>query len=240
MSLLNVDLNLRLTYVTSYSKEFRDERLSQYALSMSERYVQTGFDDPKIPGVFKKFPFHPGNNKLKLSRIPLTEEQLDRYLESATKELKGKINDVLKNVSKPYTKEKINNMLQLVKQSEFLPGEELFDLGSLLVEKVRAMVISNSEDAEVDFRNHPSTENFSIWLATWKMIDIVCADFPESKAPSYLSLNNKPYTVLLGDTLPKIAQVNYGYANLWDIIWFQSGANFHPDRIMLGQKLILP
>jgi nucleoid-associated protein YgaU len=49
-----------------------------------------------------------------------------------------------------------------------------------------------------------------------------------------------PYTVIGGETLSKIALRFYGYENLWDFIWLNSGANFHPDLIIPGQKLTLP
>jgi nucleoid-associated protein YgaU len=72
------------------------------------------------------------------------------------------------------------------------------------------------------------------------MVDSIGADKPASLAPSHTLLYNKPYTVVSGDTLSKIALKYYGHENLWDIIWEASGRNFHPDQIVPGQKLCLP
>lgn len=220
-------------------------RLSPYALTFCQRFIPSGFDDPKVHSVFKKFPGRPGNLKHNINRQPLNDQQLDEYLEFIEEDLRKKMSDAFKNTSLPYTAEKINNLLNLAKQSDILPTasekeNELFQLGSLLVEKAREMTIAISEDAEKEFRNHPLSENFWKWMATLKMIDAIAADMPSGFAPAHIFLYNKPYTVVTGDTLSKIAQKFYGYENLWDIIWMDSGADFHPDRIVPGQKLSLP
>jgi nucleoid-associated protein YgaU len=77
-------------------------------------------------------------------------------------------------------------------------------------------------------------------MATLNMIDAIGADMPSGFAPAHTFLYNKPYIVVTGDTLSKIALKFYGYENLWDIIWLDSGADFHPDKIVPGQKLSLP
>ena len=220
-------------------------RLSPYALTFCQRFILSGFDDPKVHSVFKKFPSRPGNLKFKVNRQPLNDRQPDEYLEFIEEDLRQKMSDAFKNTNLPYTAEKTNNLLNLVKQSDLLPSasekkNELFQLGSLLAEKAREMTISISEDAEKEFRNHPSSENFWKWMATLKMIDAIGADMPSGFAPAHTFLYNKPYIVVTGDTLSKIALKFYGYENLWDIIWLDSGADFHPDKIVPGQKLSLP
>jgi hypothetical protein len=217
-------------------------RDSPYASSLCQRFVLSSFDDLKVKSYFKRFPLKTGDLKLKLYKPPLTDEQLDKYVELMEERLRQRMRDALKDVNIPYTKERINELLLLVKQSDVLPtnDEEIFDLGSLLVEKARAMTIVISEDAEKEFRRHPSSENFSKWIATVKMVDTLGAELPASYAPPFKPLYNKPYTVVTGDSLSKIALRYYGHANLWDFIWWNSGANFHPDLILPGQKLTLP
>ncbi|GEM_PF-7032899 len=217
-------------------------RISPYASTLCQRFVLSGFDDLKVRSYFKKFPKKPGDIKLRVSRTILTDEQLDKYIELMEDELRQKMRISLKNVNMPYTPEQVNELLLLVKQSEILAtnDKEILDLGSLLVEKARAMTIDISENAEKRYRKHPSSENYFKWMATVKMVDAVGAELPASFAPSFKPLYNKPYTVVTGDTLSKIALRVYGYENLWDFIWFNSGANFHPDLILPGQKLTLP
>jgi nucleoid-associated protein YgaU len=207
--------------------------------------VLSGFDDPKVQSVFKKFPSRPGGVKLKYNSTPLSDEQLDKSLELIEDNLREKMKQALKDVSMPNTVERINELLLLVRQSDVLPivtvqQYELFQLGSQLVEKARAMTIVIAEDSAKVFRNHPSSENYFKWLAANKMIDVIGADLPDNFAPPFIFLYNKPYTVTSGDTLSKIALKYYGHENLWDIIWEASGMNFHPDLIIPGQKLILP
>ena len=170
---------------------------------------------------------------------------MDEYLKHVEEELRPKMLAALKNATIPYTSKGVNDLLKLVKQSDILATvtrdeNAISRLGSLLVEKARAMTIAISEDAEKEFRRHPSSENHAKWMATIKMIDVIGADHPSSFAPAYTPLYRKPYSVISGDTLSKIALRFYGHANLWDIIWQQSGMNFHPDLIMPGQKLTLP
>lgn len=217
-------------------------RISPYASSLCQRFVISSFDDLKVKSYFKKFPNKPGDIKLRIGRNPLTDEQLDKYIGLMEERLRQRMRDSLKNNNIPYTSERINELLLLVKQSDVLPtnDEEIYNLGSLLVEKARAMTIVISEDAEKEFRIHPSSENFSKWMATVKMVDAIGADLPANYAPPFKLLYNKPYTVVTGDSLSKIALRFYGHANLWDFIWLNSGANFHPDLIIPGQKLSLP
>ncbi len=215
---------------------------SPYASLLSQRFVLSGFDNLKVTTFFKKFPNYPGSLKLRLGKASLTDEQLDKYVELMEEELRGRMRVALRNVNIPYTPERINELLLLVKQSDILAtnDKEILDLDSLLVDKARAMTISISENAEKEFRKHPSSENYFKWLATLKMIGAIGADIPESYAPQHIPLYKKPYSVISGDTLSKIALRFYGYENLWDIIWEASGMNFHPDMIIPGQKLILP
>jgi len=217
-------------------------RLSSYASTLCQRFVLSGFDDLKVTSFFKKHPIRPGKLKLTLVQAPLTDEQLDKYIELMEDGLKQRMRIALKNVNIPYTPERINELLLLVKQSDILAtnDQEILDLGSLLVEKARAMTIVNAEDTAKVFRNHPSSENYFKWLAANKMIDVIGADLPNNFAPPFKLLYNKPYTVSSGDTLSKIALKYYGHENLWDIIWEASGMNFHPDQIIPGQKLSLP
>lgn len=217
-------------------------RFSPFAALLCQRFILSGFDDLKVNSFFKKYPNKPGDLKLKLGKAPLTEEQLDKYIELMEDGLRERMRIELKNVNIPYTPERINELLLLVKQSDVLAtnDKEILDLGSLLVEKARAMTIIISENAEKEFRKHPSSENFFKWMATVKMVDAVGADQPKSFAPPFRLLYIKPYTVVMGDTLSKIALKFYGHANLWDFIWLNSGANFHPDLIIPGQKLTLP
>lgn len=217
-------------------------RLSAYASVQCQRFVLSGFDDQKVTSFFKKYPNRPGNLKLILVQAPLTDEQLDKYVELMEDELKQRMRIALKNVNIPYTPERINELLLLVKQSDILAtnDQEIMDLSCLLVDKARAMTIAIAEDAAKVFRNHPSSENFFKWLATNKMIDALGADIPDNFAPPHTFLYNKPYIVASGDTLSKIALKYYGHENLWDIIWMASGMNFHPDQIVPDQKIILP
>jgi nucleoid-associated protein YgaU len=217
-------------------------RLSAYASVLCQRFVPGGFDDQKVTSFFKKYPNRPGELKLTLVQAPLTDEQLDKYGELMEDQLKQRMRVALKNVNIPYTPERINELLLLVKQSDILAtnDQEILDLDSLLVDKARAMTIAIAEDAAKVFRNHPSSENYFKWLATNKMIDVIGADLPDNFAPPFKLMYNKPYTVISGDTLSKIALKYYGHENLWDIIWDASGMNFHPDQIIPGQKLILP
>lgn len=216
--------------------------ISPYASTLCQRFVLSSFDDLKVKSYFKKFPNKPGDIKLRIGRTLLTDEQLDRYIELVEDGLRQRMRVALKNVNIPYTPEQVNEILLLVKQSDILPtnDKEIFNLGSLLVEKARAMTIIISEDAEKEFRKHPSSENFTKWMATVKMVDAIGAELPASHAPTFKLLYNKPYTVVTGDSLSKIALRYYGHANLWDFIWLNSGANFHPDLIIPGQKLTLP
>lgn len=217
-------------------------KLSPFASVLCQRFVLSGFDDLKVNSFFKKHPNRPGHFKIKLVQAPLTDEQLDKYIELMEDGLRQRMRVALKNVNIPYTPERINELLLLVKQSDILAtnDQEILDLGSLLVEKARAMTIVISENAEKEFRKHPSSENFSKWMATVKMVDAIGAELPDSYAPPFGLLYNKPYTVVSGDSLSKIALRFYGHANLWDFIWLNSGANFHPDLIIPGQTLCLP
>ncbi len=218
-------------------------QLTSYAITLSQRFILSGFDDYKVQSLFKKFPVRHGH--MQFAHLPLNDEQLDKYLEVVEEDLRQKILEALNSTNTPYTTESIDNLLKLVKQSDLIPSvtesqTELFQLASLLVEKARVMTITISENAEKEFRKHPLSQNFFRWMATWKMIDVVGADMPASFAPPFTFLYNKPYTVISGDTLSKIALKYYGYANLWDIIWKASGMNFHPDLIIPGQKLTMP
>jgi hypothetical protein len=220
-------------------------RLSPYASILCQRFVSSGFDDPKVQSVFKKFPNLPGGVKYKATSFPMSDEEFDRRLEKIEENLREKIKHALRDYSMPNTVQSINELLLLFRQSDVLPiitvqEEELFQLGSQLVEKAREMTIAISEDAEKEFRKHPSSENFFKWMATCKMIDAIGAEQPASFAPPFTFLYNKPYPVASGDTLSKIALRFYGYTNLWDIIWFNNGMSFHPDQIVPGQKLTLP
>ena len=217
-------------------------RLSPYASMVCQRFVLSGFDDLRVASFFRKYPNKPGDLRLKLTKAPLTDEELDRYVELMEDGLRERMRIALKNITIPYTPERVNELLLLVKQSDVLAtnDEEILDLGSMLVEKARGMTIVISENAEKEFRKHPSSDNFFRWIATVKMIDAIGAELPQSYAPIFRLLYSKPYTVATGDTLSKIALRYYGFANLWDFIWINSGANFHPDLIIPGQKLTLP
>lgn len=217
-------------------------RISPFASTLCQRFVLSGFDDPKVNSFFRRFPNKPGNIRLRTAKAPLTDEQLDRYVELMEESLRQRMRVALKTVNPPFTLAQVNEILFLVKQSDLLPtsDKEIFDLGSLLVEKARGITIEISENAEREFRTHPSSQNFFKWTATLKMIDSIGAESPLSYAPQFKLLYNKPYTVVAGDSLSKIALRFYGHANLWDFIWVNSGANFHPDLIIPGQKLTLP
>ena len=217
-------------------------RFSAFASVLCQRFIPSGYADQKVTSFFKKYPKGPGKLKLTSVQAPLTEEQLDKYIELMEDELKQRMRIALKNVNIPYTPERINELLLLVKQSDVLASndQEILDLGTMLVDKARAMTVVIAEDAAKVFRNHPSSENYFKWLATNKMIDVIGADLPDNFAPSHNLLYNKPYIVASGDTLSKIALKYYGHENLWDIIWVASGMNFHPDQIVPGQKLNLP
>ena len=106
-------------------------RLSPYASTLCQRFVSSGFDDPKVQSVFKKFPSLPGGVKYIETSLPMSDEELDRRLEKIEENLRGKIKHVLRDSSMPITVQSINELLLLFRQSDILPiitvqEEELF------------------------------------------------------------------------------------------------------------------
>lgn len=217
-------------------------KLTPYVLRRSQTYALNSFDDLKVQAFFRKFNKQPGVVKTKLIGIPLNEEQLDKLLIQLEEYLKQKMIDALANIRIPYTYERINDLLLLVKQSDILCSNDqrIFELSSFLSEKAKAMMIIISENLAGEFRTHPSQENFFKWIATYKGIDALGCDEPSDCAPAYTLLCNKPYTVVIGDKLSKIALKFYGYENLWDKIYLHNKWNYSPDDIVPGQKIILP
>ena len=118
-------------------------QLTPYVLMQSQRFVLSSFDDPKVQSFFKKFPNQPGKVNTKLVGVPLNEQQLDEYTQFMEKHLRKKMIAAFCDIRLPYTYERIDELLLLVKQSEILASskQEITQLGLWLVEKARAMMI---------------------------------------------------------------------------------------------------
>ena len=162
-------------------------KLTPYVLMQSQKHYLKGFDDPKVQAFFNRIPKGYGNVKTKLVGAPLSGQQLDEYLQFMEEYLRKKIWKTLINIRKPYTKERVSELLQIVKQADVITvSDDTYQFACLLNNWVKFMVKTMSEDAEKEFRKFPSSDNFFKWMGTLRMVDVIgCneASFPESFAP---------------------------------------------------------
>jgi nucleoid-associated protein YgaU len=114
-------------------------------------------------------------------------------------------------------------------------GERLGPVGSTIVAEVLIGLVVRSQDSILRtpgwIPSLPSTEPGRFELADLLRFAGVLPDAPPPRT----------YTVEPGDTLSSIAQEQLGNANRWpEIFVLNRGSIRHPDRIFLGQILMLP
>jgi len=226
----------------------KSEDWSQVIKDQADMFAPKWADTSAIPSYFlRKRPELGRSYQKALGTRPLTEEELDDYLDDASDDLRQMILQALgTDPPSHYSYGLANELLRLEKLIDILNvanNPKVEEFRGLLSGKAMFICARLEEYAEREFRDMPSSDFFFKWMAIRRLSEIVGVPWKDvaSLAPPYRSLGDILYIVKLHNTLSKLAFRFYGYQNLWDIIyWRNFRSNFHPNLIYPGQKLILP
>lgn len=167
-------------------------------------------------------------------------------IEKLTDDLQDQVRDELKRAVTAARQQKsiqhVNELLRLVKRAEII-GLEIggTSLAGSIFKMACDMMREIVETGEKAFRAFPSSDNYARWYGARRGADDLGVE-EKSFAPNFRPQGRKQYVAKRGDTLSKLAQQFYGHANLWDVIYEYDTnmMNYHPDRIVPGQKFIIP
>lgn len=167
-------------------------------------------------------------------------------IEKLTDDLKDQVRDELNRAILAARQQKsiqrVNELLRLVKRAEIVCLETGgSSLAGLVFKMACEMMREIVETGEKAFRAFPSSDNYAKWYGARRGADELGVE-EKSFAPNFRPQGRKQYVAKRGDTLSKLAQQYYGHANLWDVIYENDKNlwNYHPDRIVPGQKFIIP
>jgi len=169
-----------------------------------------------------------------------------KNIEKITDDLQDQVRDELKRAVSAARQQKsiqhVNELLRLVKRAEII-GLEIggSSLACSIFKMACDILREIVETGEKAFRAFPSSDNYAKWYGARRGADDLGVE-EKSFAPNFRPQGRKQYVAKRGDTLSKLAQQFYGHANLWDVIYEYDTnmMNYHPDRIVPGQKFIIP
>lgn len=173
----------------------------------------------------------------------LTYDEFNKMLYGYQDQVRDELRRAISAARQQKSMQRVNDLLRLVKRADIVNLEiGGSSLAGLVFEMACELMREIAETGEKAFRAFPSSDNYAKWYGARRgAVELNVEE--KSFAPNFTPQRRKQYVAKRGDTLSKLAQLFYGHANLWDVIYEyekNKPMNYHPDRIVPGQKFIIP